>query len=74
MPESQMYRRSVPRDALVEKYGETTMARAEVAVILNLLVITGFVKPSEFVDAVVSQCERIDDERRAQANLDADRG
>lgn len=74
MPESDMYRRSVSRDEIVGKYGEATVNRAEVAVILNVLYVTGAMKPSEFIDMMVHQCRRIEDERRAAARLDEDRG
>lgn len=70
MPESQMYKKSVSRDNLVQRYGEATITRAETAVILNLLMIMGVVKPGEFVDAIVAQCERIENERRTAAGLD----
>jgi len=72
--QSEMYRRTLNRDELVNKYGESTVLRAEISVILNLLMITKIIHPSEFVDAMVSQCERIEDERRKEARLEADRG
>jgi hypothetical protein len=74
MPESEMYKKSVPRDDLVVRFGETTVSRAEVATILNIMMITGVIKPSEFIDLMVRQCERIDEERRLAARLDEDRG
>lgn len=74
MPETEMYKKSVPRDTLVQKFGEATVARAEVATILNILFITGVVRPSEFIDTMVHHCNRIEDERRAAARLDEDRG
>ena len=74
MPETDMYKRSVKRDDLVGRYGEATVGRAEISVILNLLYVTRMIKPSEFVDLMVMQCERIEDERRKEARLDEDRG
>ena len=74
MPESDLYRKTVSRDELVGKYGETTVSRAEVACILNIFMITGVVKPNEFIDLMVRQCQRIDEARRLAANLDVDRG
>lgn len=74
MPETEMYKRTVKRDELVNRYGEATVSRAEVSVILNLLYMTGMIKPNEFVDLMMMQCERIEDERRAAARLDEDRG
>lgn len=74
MPESELYKKSVRRDEIVSRYGETTVSRAEVATILNIMMITGVVKPGEFIDLMVRQCERIDEERRLAARLDEDRG
>jgi hypothetical protein len=74
MPETEMYKRTVKRDDLVGRYGEATVSRAEVAVILNLLYMTKIIKPNEFVDLMHMQCERIEDERRAAARLEEDRG
>lgn len=74
MPESEMYKKSMSRDEIVNRYGEATVSRAEVSVILNLLYLTGIVRPNEFVDAMVMQCERIENERRAAAKLDVDKG
>jgi len=74
MPETEMYRKSVPRDELVQKYGEATVSRAEVATILNIMYVTGVVKPNEFVDVMINQCRRIEEERRTAARLEADRG
>ena len=74
MPETVMYRKSVKREDLVDRYGESTVARAEVATILNILYVTGMVKPSEFTDIMIQQCTRIEEEWRKAANLDEDRG
>lgn len=74
MPETEMYKRSVKRDDLVGRFGEATVSRAEVSVVLNILYMTGMIKPNEFVDLMIRQCERIEDERRRDANLDEDRG
>ena len=74
MPESDLYKKSVRRDDIVNQYGEATVQRAEVATILNILMITGTVKPQEFIDLMVRQCQRIDEERRLAARLDEDRG
>lgn len=74
MPETEMYKKSVRRDDLVQRYGESTILRAEVASILNIMYMTRMVSPSEFIDIMVQQCERIEDERRAAVNLDSDKG
>jgi hypothetical protein len=74
MPETEMYKKTISRDQLVGQFGEATVSRAEVSVILNLLYMTGMIKPNEFVDLMMMQCRRIEDERRAQVRLDSDRG
>lgn len=74
MPEADAYKKSMSRDELVNRYGEATVTRAEMAVVLNLFIMMGVIKPSEFVDAMVAQCERIDDIRRREARLESDRG
>ena len=56
MPETEMYKKSsVRRDDLVRHYGESTVSRAEVASILNILYITGMVKPTDFTDIMVAK-------------------
>lgn len=74
MPETEMYKKTMRRDDIVQQFGEATVSRAEVAVLLNLMYMTGMIKPNEFVDLMLMQCRRIEDERRAAARLDADRG
>lgn len=74
MPETEMYKKTKRRDDLVQKYGESTVLRAELAVVLNILYLTNTVRPSEFYDAMVQQCRRIEDDRRADARLEADAG
>lgn len=74
MPETKLYRETVKREDLVNRYGEATVARAETATVLNILYVTGICKPSEFIDTMMHQLERIEEERRAQANLQIDRG
>lgn len=74
MPEAEFYRRTVRRDAIVEQFGEATVQRAETAAVMNVLIASGMVAAHEFVEIVVQQCRRIDQERRAAARLDEDRG
>ena len=75
MPETDMYgRKSVPRDELVMQFGSATVDRAEVATILNIMFVTGMVKPQEFVDVMVQQCRRIEEIRRRDAMLEEDKG
>jgi hypothetical protein len=74
MPQAAAYGRTIDRDQLVRRYGESTVLRAEIAAIMNLLMAVGMISGSEFVDLVVRQCSRIDEERRGVARLEEDRG
>lgn len=74
MPEAEFYKKTVRRDRIVEKYGEATVARAEVAAVMNVMIAMGVISSQQLLDVVVMQCERIDQERRAYARLDEDRG
>lgn len=69
MPETELYKKSRPRDQLVERYGESTVLRAEIATVLNILYITRICSPSEFMDTMEHQLHRIEEERMIQANL-----
>lgn len=62
------------RDQLVQQYGEGSVEKAEISVVLDLLFINGIIKPSEFVDLMMKKLHRIDEQRRAAANLEMDRG
>lgn len=62
------------RDRLVGQFGEATVQRAEVSVLLDLMLLHGVIKPGEFVDLMLKRLHRIDEQRRAAANLDEDRG
>jgi len=70
MPETEMYKKTKPRDELVRQHGETTVLRAEVASILNLLYITRICSPSEFMDVMLHQLQRIEEERRIAAGVE----
>ena len=62
------------RDRLVDAYGEGTVQRAELSVVLDLMMLNGIIKPSEFIDVMQRKLHKIDESRRAAANLDMDRG
>jgi hypothetical protein len=62
------------RDRLVAEYGEVTVNSAELSVVLDVMMVTGMIKPSEFVDLMRKKLHRIDEERRRRAGLEADRG
>jgi hypothetical protein len=74
MPTSDAYKKTVNRDALVQRYGESTVSRAELAAIMNIMIAVGVCSSSEIVDIVIRQCEMIEQRRRADANLDEDKG
>lgn len=74
MPESILYKKTVSRDALVQQYGEATVTRAELTTIMNIMIATGICSSNEFVDIMLQQCSRIDQQRRADARLDEDKG
>jgi hypothetical protein len=62
------------RDRFVAQYGENTVQRAELSVCLDVLLLVGIIKPSEFIEVLGRKLHRIDEQRRAAANLDSDRG
>lgn len=62
------------RDQLVNQYGEGTVQRAEIQTILDVIMLTGMMKPQEFFDLMQKRLYKIDQMRRAAANLDIDRG
>lgn len=57
------------RDRFVRQYGESTVQRAELSVVLDLLMLTGAIAPSEFVDVMSKKLSRIDQERQAAAGF-----
>lgn len=62
------------RDQLVARYGQVSVNSAELSVVLDIMMVTGMVKPSEFVDLMQRKLHRIDEQRRAEARLDVDKG
>jgi hypothetical protein len=66
---AQNYRNGV----LIPQFGEATVKAAEVSVVLDIMIMTGIVKPAELIDLIEQKCRRIDDSRRRAANLDEDR-
>lgn len=75
MPTPETYDpRTVKRSELVARYGENTVLRAEVTTCLNIMLMVGMVKKQEFMDIMLRQLDTIEQKRRAQANLDEDRG
>jgi hypothetical protein len=62
------------RDQLVNQYGEGTVTRAEIQTMLDVIMISGLIKPHEFFDVMQKRLYHLDQMRRAAANLDEDRG
>lgn len=62
------------RDQLVEQYGAVSVNSAELSVVLDIMMITGMIKPAEFVDLMQRKLHRLDEQRRAAARLESDRG
>ena len=62
------------RDQLVQQYGEGTVNRAEIQTILDVIIISGLIKPEEFFTVMQKRLYKLDQMRRAAANLDSDRG
>ena len=62
------------RDRLVQEYGEGSVSRAELQTCLDVLIISGMIKPQEFFDVMRKRLHHIDQMQRAAANLDSDRG
>lgn len=59
---------------LIPKYGTATVQLAEVTAVIEIMFVTGMIKPTEFAEMVGRICYKIDQRRRAEANLDEDRG
>lgn len=62
------------RDQLVDRYGESTVQRAELQTIIDVIMLTGIIKPQEFFDIMMKRLYHLDQMRRAAAGLDEDRG
>ena len=62
------------RDQFVKQYGEGSVEKAEISIVLDLLYLNGIIKPSEFMDLMFKRLHQIDEMRRAAAGLESDRG
>lgn len=62
------------RDRLVDAYGEGSVQRAELSTCLDLFMLNGIIKPSEFIEVIQRKLYKIDQQRRGIANLDSDKG
>lgn len=57
------------RDRYVRMYGEATVHNAEHQIILDLMLLNGVIKPTEFVEVLDRKLRRIDDMRRSAAGV-----
>jgi len=62
------------RDAMVRSYGETTVQQCELAIILDVFILTGMMNPNEFMEVMRLRLDKVDQQRRAAAGLEEDRG
>jgi len=62
------------RDRFVREFGESTVQQAELSTCLDLMMLNGVISPTEFIEVISRKLTRIDQQRRAAANLDMDRG
>jgi hypothetical protein len=62
------------RDRMVREYGEGTVQRCELAVLLDLAMLTGQIRPDEFMYVMSVRLAQIDQQRRAAAGLESDKG
>lgn len=77
MPASRLYEAAGQhpesiRDRFVAAFGESTVQRAELQVVLDLFMLMGVVKPAEFVEVLERKLRRIDAMRREQAGVTGD--
>jgi hypothetical protein len=57
---------------LVPKYGEATVIRAEVVALMEIMFVSGVIKPAEYAEMVGRICYKIDQRRRAEAGIQGD--
>jgi len=69
MPTAESYQGNT-RDKLVQKYGEASVTRAEIAICINVMMAVGVIKQSEFVSLLVEILEKAEQARRRQAGVD----
>lgn len=74
MPASQMYGKEPEsiRDRFVGRFGEATVQRAELQVVLDLFMMMGVCKPQEFIEVLERKLVRIDQMRQIQAGVQRD--
>jgi hypothetical protein len=55
------------RDQLVDMYGENTVQRAELSILLDLMMLNGVIKPTEFIEVMQKKLYKLDQKRRVAA-------
>lgn len=58
------------RDRFVRQYGEGTVLRSELQICLDLMMLTGVIKPQEFVEVLERKLNRTEAARRRAAGFD----
>jgi len=74
MPASEAYRQrgaepESVRDRFAREYGSATVSAAELQVCIDILILTGVIKPQEFVEVLERKLKRVDRMRRLQAGV-----
>lgn len=62
------------RDRLVQAYGADDVFKMEVSVVLDVMILTGMLSPTEFMEVMVKKLQKLDDARREHARLERDSG
>lgn len=57
------------RDRLVQEYGETNVMKAEIAICIQLLMMNGVIKGSQFIEMLEVVLKKADDRNRAAAGF-----
>jgi hypothetical protein len=57
------------RDRFVRQHGESSVQRAELSVVLDLMMLTGMIKPSEFIEVISKKLSRLEQQRQAAAGF-----
>lgn len=55
------------RDRFVKNYGESTVQRAELSLVLDLMMLNGMINPGEFVDVISKKLQKIEQQRMVAA-------
>lgn len=70
MPASEGFGGEHVRDRFVKQYGESSVNRAEIAVVTNILIAMGIINKHDFTDMLEHVLKRTEERRRHQAGLE----